>query len=347
MEKVKNNKRIEWIDSLKGAMMLAVIWSHSSANNTSGGYWITASYMAVFYFLSGYIFKDKNNGFPKFLLGKAKRLLIPYFSYGTLLVLIDAFIPMTPDDFDRSAANKWMGLLYSRYMLYPDNFSDNVFFLQSYDSTLWFLTSMFLTYLMFYCFLKSRKRRWFIIIAFVSGYILTFCPILLPWSVDTVPVTALIMCGGYYFKNLSCDSVSKKWKTAITTIILLVYVVAIKQNAGINLSIRCYGTGALAYIFYYVIAFTGAVLWTILFSKLPVNKGLQFIGKHGVTYMCLQLFTLSVSHKVFSKLISNPVILGWIGIGVTLVGVGIVIEMYDRLRMLMKMKCNSNGLLRP
>ena len=99
MEKVKNNKRIEWIDSLKGAMMLAVIWSHSSANNTSGGYWITASYMAVFYFLSGYIFKDKNNGFPKFLLGKAKRLLIPYFSYGTLLVLIDAFIPMTPDDF--------------------------------------------------------------------------------------------------------------------------------------------------------------------------------------------------------------------------------------------------------
>ena len=31
----------------------------------------------------------------------------------------------------------------------------------------------------------------------------------------------------------------------------------------------------------------------------------------------------------------------------TLVGVGIVIEMYDRLRMLMKMKCNSNGLLRP
>lgn len=99
--------------------------------------------------------------------------------------------------------------------------------------------------------------------------------------------------------------------------------------------------------FYYVIAFTGAILWTILFSKLPVNKGLQFIGKHGVTYMCLQLFTLSVSHKVFSKLISNPVILGWIGIGVTLVGVGIVIEMYDRLRMLMKMKCNSNGLLRP
>ncbi|WP_418536789.1 hypothetical protein [Gemmiger sp.] len=142
-------------------------------------------------------------------------------------------------------------------------------------------------------------------------------------------------------------SVSKKWKTVITTIILLVYVVAIKQNAGINLSIRCYGTGALAYIFYYVIAFTGAILWTILFSKLPVNKGLQFIGKHGVTYMCLQLFTLSVSHKVFSKLISNPVILGWIGIGVTLVGVGIVIEMYDRLRMLMKMKCNSNGLLRP
>lgn len=94
------------------------------------------------------------------------------------------------------------------------------------------LTSMFLTYLMFYCFLKSRKRRWFIIIAFVSGYILTFCPILLPWSVDTVPVTALIMCGGYYFKNLSCDSVSKKWKTVITTIILLVYVVAIKQNIG-------------------------------------------------------------------------------------------------------------------
>ncbi len=29
-------KRIEWIDSLKGALMIGVIWSHSSAN-TGGG----------------------------------------------------------------------------------------------------------------------------------------------------------------------------------------------------------------------------------------------------------------------------------------------------------------------
>lgn len=41
-------KRIEWIDSLKGALMIGVIWSHSSAN--TGGYWLTACYMAAFYF---------------------------------------------------------------------------------------------------------------------------------------------------------------------------------------------------------------------------------------------------------------------------------------------------------
>lgn len=70
MEKVKNNKRIEWIDSLKGAMMLAVIWSHSSANNTSGGYWITASYMAVFISSLDIFLKIKTMGFQSFCLGK-------------------------------------------------------------------------------------------------------------------------------------------------------------------------------------------------------------------------------------------------------------------------------------
>ena len=85
-------------------------------------------------------------------------------------------------------------------------------------------------------------------------------------------------------------------------------------------------------------------------EKWQSGLGSKFIHqgeKNAAKYMCLQLFTLSVSHKVFTKLISNPVTLGWIGIGVTLVGVGIAIEMYDKCRMLMEMKCNSNSLLRP
>lgn len=176
--------------------MIGVIWSHSSAN-TGGGYWLTACYMAAFYFISGYISRNKNQKLSVFLKEKAKRLLFPCLVYGVVLVGIDVILSGT-----QGTLNKLIGVFYSRYMLFP-------------------------------------------------------------------------------------------------------------------------------HLFYYIISFIGAVILMILFSVLPILKGLIFVGRHTMTYMCLQIFTLAISYKVFMLVHINDVVSGWIGVCVTLIMIWMAIKFYE------------------
>ena len=59
-------------------MMLAVIWSHSSANNTSG---VDNCFLYGGVFISSLdiFFKDKNNGFPKFFAWESKAVVDSVF----------------------------------------------------------------------------------------------------------------------------------------------------------------------------------------------------------------------------------------------------------------------------
>ena len=72
-----------FVDSSRGLGIFLVLVAHSCGIPLIGG-GIFASYMPLFFVLSGYIYKDK----PKFMLGKAKRLLIPYFAYSTVLYVV-------------------------------------------------------------------------------------------------------------------------------------------------------------------------------------------------------------------------------------------------------------------
>lgn len=175
--------------------------------------------MAAFYFISGYISGNKNQKLSVLLKEKAKRLLFPCFVYGVVLVGIDVILSGT-----QGSLNKLIGVFYSRYMLFPHDLNNNVFFLKSYNSILWFLTSMFLTSICFDAFRKCQRKKIFV---------------------------------------------------------------------------------------------------------LPILKGLIFVGRHTMTYMCLQIFTLAISYKVFMFVHINDVVSGWIGVCVTLIMIWLVIKFYE------------------
>ena len=215
-------------------------------------------------------------------------------------------------------------------MLFPHDLNNNIFFLKSYNSTLWFLTSMFLTSICFGAFRKCQRKKIFVSILFALGYVLMYFPVLLPWSIDSVPVTTLVMIAGYYFRGVSLDSFSVKNKIVALIVLLPIYLICITINQGINLSIREYGSdGIKGYLFYYIISFIGAVILMILFSVLPILKGLIFVGRHTMTYMCLQIFTLAISYKVFMLVHINDVVSGWIGVCVTLIMIWMAIKFYE------------------
>lgn len=329
---VYDKKRLEWVDTLKGFLMIIVIWSHSLAFDSRYGNFLTVGYMAVFYWISGYLFKNKGQSFDKFIESKFRRLLIPYLLYGTLLVALGTVYYSLKHASPKEILYQWFGLIYGRYMLYPDNLANNVFFLKSFDSTLWFLLSMFLTYVLFYAINKMKHKSLCITILVLTGYLFTCSPILLPWSLDTVPVTVFFMWGGHQFKQCFGGKTQLKSKLICMIALFPICITATILNPITNLSIRNYGPGFYGYFLFLIASVSESAFLLLLFSCLRPLRFLSFIGKHTMTYMCLQIFTLGFSEVFLSVFRLNDFIVGWIGILFTLVGIGMLSIILDSIK---------------
>lgn len=80
-----NSKRNLTIDIMKGILIILVVVGHSNWEYRSIVYWF---HMPVFFMVSGYLLKIPEKGSEKqWILGKCKKLLLPYLAYSLLLSL--------------------------------------------------------------------------------------------------------------------------------------------------------------------------------------------------------------------------------------------------------------------
>lgn len=110
------------IDTLRGLACIFLVGYHVIGNNPSNGLHIESGFlreindlletvrMPLFTFLSGmvYAFRPLSGNWPKFLKGKARRLLIPMLVVGTLFAIIQALVPGTNNKID----NWWLLHIY-------------------------------------------------------------------------------------------------------------------------------------------------------------------------------------------------------------------------------------------
>ena len=61
--KTNNNfdGRIPWIDFARGLTMFFVIWSHTLLYRNIPGKYLTAGYIGVFFFITGYLMQNKKS----------------------------------------------------------------------------------------------------------------------------------------------------------------------------------------------------------------------------------------------------------------------------------------------
>lgn len=237
-------KRIIWLDAIKGAGIILVILSHTSLIPRYGEI-LTAGYMALFYISAGYTYKEPES-LHALLEKKARRLLLPYCFYGILsIILAMAVSAIISDSYDFLSGVK--GLLYSRYSLYAPPRDTNVFLLKNtFNTPLWFLTSLFTSYITFFFLSKCRHT----IIA-IGGYIAIsiaayFMPILLPWSVDVAFIGGILMWYGNKHR-----APTENYRVFL--LYLALYCILIAFDGKNNLSIRQYGAFGMWSIFSYLL----------------------------------------------------------------------------------------------
>lgn len=191
-------------------------------------------YMAMFVFASGYFYDKKNDTQPvKYILRKAKHLLIPYILwncfYGLLVLFLSKFgftvgLPVT-----------WEKLTY-RSLLGFDQFD--------YNTSSWFVIPLFMTevYTVILRFIfrsveKVKKDIIFLLISFFIGFAGIYlamkgfdCEILLFFTrvMYFVPFYAL---GNIYYNYLEKrDTLSSFWYFAIIILISLTFILVIGHS---------------------------------------------------------------------------------------------------------------------
>lgn len=169
--------RLFGVDMAKVIALVIVLLTHTELDYRVS--FVDNMSLPVFWICAGYTTLSDIS-----LRSKAVKLILPYFVMSLLCLAFAIFYRQEPFVWDNI-----VGILYARAFFYPLNPGvDNTFIMSVYNSVLWFLPSMFTAYCLYKCILKVRGVRMQALICAICllvMYLLTYLPLLLPWSVDT------------------------------------------------------------------------------------------------------------------------------------------------------------------
>lgn len=330
MEEKSLSSRIRWIDIAKGIGIILILLSHSEIS----GYmrWADGLLIPIFFFLSGYTFSKPKIG------SKAISLLLPYLEYNLLIIV---FVILT--GFKQVDLLSIEGILYSRYALYPNVATSNIILLGIGNAPLWFLTAMFVSYCLFLPLIRASEKNAVIlcVLYFVITLGFSYCPILMPWSIDCAFYYATLMYFGFTARRHGhiCNGLS--------SLCLLTYALVMAINGHINLSIRDYGQ----YIILCLIACACGCVAITEFSKKISNIRylgdlIEVVGKHSLSIFSLQLPLLYAIKKCVTIVVpDNRVVVSFIQVSFSCI-LGIAIsKLLEIIHNTLKRKTETKALL--
>lgn len=243
MKKVNINERDCTIDIMKGIGVYLVIMGHMVRSDQVGeGVWsyIYSFHMPMFFIISGYLFKVKENyTWLRFLKNKTKHILIPY----TVLFFVSFFFYNAIMEFKVDEL-KNIGSLIKAYFLsgnYLDQSSVGNF-------PLWFLPLLFIAINVFYFISKIKNIRLFIVtIIAVAILSIPFQSLFEQYcilQINVLPVAIVFMAIGYMFKRLQ-NRIKDDYRITLLCFLIGMIIAALKHSLSVmNIETLLYYLGA-------------------------------------------------------------------------------------------------------
>ena len=256
------------LDMVKGIGLLLVVLGHTSSFLHD---WIYSFHMPLFFMLAG-IFHKNGKNYKEFIKKKIKTLLIPYFSFGIILLIFWFFIGRF---FGESAIRKTplikcvIGFLYSNEI--PNIAS------MEFAPYIWFLTCLFIIENIFYFLLKFKiDRRKFTIIGIIfiifSELLLIFIKTPLPWNIVRAFKDIVFYGIGYFYSNNFRKKIYYRKDITVGIFLFIINVCIFFLLNGKNYFYE--------EIMYLIGGMFGSIATLKIFRCIKYNKILDFLGKN-------------------------------------------------------------------
>lgn len=276
---MKKTIRLDYIDVYKGIGILLMVMGHIEFGDKFD-YWIHGFHMPMFFFVTGYLYKESNN-FLLFFIKKFKSLIMPYFFFS--LIHLFLFFLVTGVYLEQIIAI----LLYSN--------TDNM----PISGALWFLQSLFFSNMIFYWINKYRSYNKLIIVLILIIFGLTInYNFNLPFSLNSSLIGIGLMYAGNSFKHLNLD---KKGNIKSNIFLFIIGSILIMLNGYVNMRSGEYSNPIIFYVASIIMSIS--ILNTcinIKVNSLIFIKVLKVFGKESLIYLSLNQIVILALNKILS-----------------------------------------------
>ena len=234
--------------------------------------------MPLFFLAAGWVYKEKT------VLTDIKRriqtIVIPYFSFGFLVLIYWQLIERKFRDSDMSFLDALVGLFSGCY----NNLDFNVH--------LWFLPCFFVTVVLFNVLVNLGGKK----IAYIASALMSLIYIMLPmpefpWGFNRVFKYIGFYAVGTVLAGRKAEVVDKKLEAAILVVVLF--------GLSFFLSFLNLTTG----IMWYVTAFIGVIAVILISQLVKVNRILQYFGRISLIVLCIHGPVYRIVVKIVSILL--------------------------------------------
>lgn len=287
----RNYHRINWIDMARGYGIILVIIGHLYIFKISS--WIYSFHMPLFFLLSGYLFR-RSEKFSKYFVKKLNGLIKPYVFLSLIIILYR----LLEDLLLRKSINPVKNIV--------------AFVLQRRETTLWFITCLFIIELMYY-FVDKIKYSWIqhLVVALITLVGLSYEKWVgkaLFWNVDVA-----FAAFGFFYIGVLCkkynviEKVNKRLSIIQKVLIFPVLLILNIGGAVINNKISGFGLEMMScqYGFWpltYLVALIGTAA-VIMISMIFANRFVTYIGKNTWIFFGLhQAVILQILSIAYRKL---------------------------------------------
>ena len=232
--------------------------------------------MPLFFLAAGWVYKEKA------ILTDIKRriqtIVVPYFSFGLLILLYWQVIERRFRDSDMSFIDSLIGLFSGCY----DNLDFNVH--------LWFLPCFFVTVVLFNMMVNLGGRRTAYIVSALMSLVYIVIPMPeLPWGVNRVFKYIAFYAVGVFLAERG-KVVDRKIGVSLWTLMLL----------GLNVILVYFNlTGG---VMWFVTAFVSICAFVLIAQLIYKNKILQYFGRISLMVLCIH----GPVYRIVVKIVSIP-----------------------------------------
>ncbi len=272
------NKRLDWIDQLKGFTIFLVVYGH---NYPILEKYIYSFHMPLFIIISGFFFPDKTNLYD--IKKRFKNIIVPYFIWAFFLfgfwVLISKNIGVSSEK-NLSTLKNFIGIFYAQGgMEYMD-----------WGIPLWFLPMIFLCFL-FYSTINyfSNNKIFVTVLCFSISYIGYTIKDNLVWSLNVAMTSLpLIHLGKILYQNIE-SILSKKLVLFIILLGISIHLILFDLNQSIGMYQSEYGN----YLLFLINSIIPSFSLIYLFKYFPIFKLFEIFGRFSIVTLATHMMALS------------------------------------------------------